>query len=249
VSVTVKGLGNHVRKSIMRTVAGSRRIVFAFAASMIAAACTNGGSSAASTIGASLTQSASASSSTPPLVQEGGAPLGPGTYTTVFQPPITFTTDASWVSFADVPGFVYIEQPDGHGSIGFMRVDKVFNPAKAHTLMTVPRNYAGWITTLPGVKLLAGPKHVTVDGFQGTEIDVRAAEDAPTVYCKDPCVALRPLDPGHPIALSTDYVSRIIALRLHGKTIEISACCAPGAAGFAALAKDFDSVIATVHFG
>jgi hypothetical protein len=233
----------------MKTICGSRRIVAAIAVSLIATACTSGGSSAARTARESVTPAASASASPPPLVQEGGAPLGPGTYTTVFQPKITFTTDASWLSFADVPGFVYIEQPDGHGSIGFTRVDRVFNPAKAQMLMPVPNNYAGWITTLPGVKLLAGPKHVTVDGFKGTEIDVQATEDAPTVYCKEPCVALRPLDPGHPVALSTDSVSRIVVLRLHGETIEISACCAPGDAGFAELAKDFDSLIATVHFG
>jgi hypothetical protein len=235
----------------MRTIGRPANVAIgiAFVASLITVACTSEPSSGVPTNQASTSPDENASASDPPLVQEGGAPLGPGTYTTVFEPKITFTTDASWLSWADVPGFVYIEQPDGHGSIGFMRVDKVFNPAKAHTLMPVPHNYAGWITTLPGVKLLAGPKNVIVDGFRGTEIDVQAAEDAPTVYCKDPCVALRPLDPGHPVALSTDYVSRIIVLRLHGETIEISACCAPGAAGFAALAKDFDSVIATVHFG
>jgi hypothetical protein len=235
----------------MQRIGGSGRVLIAiaFTVSLIAAACTSEGSSAAPTIQASVTASATPSATAPPLVQEGGAPLGPGTYTTVFQPTITFTTDASWLSYADVPGFVYIEQPDGHGSIGFTHVDRVFNPAKAHTLMPVPNNYAGWITKLLGVKVLAGPKHVTVDGFKGIEIDVQATADAPTVYCKDPCVALRPLDPGHPVALSTDAVSRIVVLRLHGETIEISACCAPGDAGFAELAKDFDSLIATVQFG
>ena len=41
--------------------------------------------------------------------------MEPGTYTTVFQPKITFTTDASWVSYADTPDFVWFERPSGRG--------------------------------------------------------------------------------------------------------------------------------------
>jgi hypothetical protein len=235
----------------MRPIRGPRNgvIAIAFTISLIAAACTSEGSSAAPRARATLTPSARPATSDPPLVQEGGAPLGPGTYTTVFHPTVTFTTDASWVSYADTPDFVQFERPDGHGGIGFTRVDKVFDPTKAHTLMPVPKDYIGWITTLPGVKVLAGPKQVIVDGIKGTEIDAMAANDAPTVYCKDPCVALWPLGRTDVAALRTDWVTRIVAVRLHGETVEIGACCAPGGAGFAALAKDFDAMLSTVRFG
>jgi hypothetical protein len=234
----------------MRIIGGPGKAVIhiAFAVSLIAAACTSKPSSAAPTVRASATQAATASASAPPLVQEHGASLGPGTYTTVFQPKITFTTDASWVSYADTPGFVQFERADGHGGIGFKHVDKVFDPARLHKLMPVPKDYVGWILTLPGVKVLAGPKPVTVDGFKAEEIDVTAAKDAPTVYCKDPCVAVWSLGPGEePAAFRPGFVTRIVALRLDGETVEIG-LFAPSA-DFAALAKDFDAIIQSVNFG
>jgi hypothetical protein len=167
----------------------------------------------------------------------------PGTYTTVFQPKIVFTTDASWISNADTADFVQFERPDGHGSIDFMHVDKVFDPERAHKLMAAPNNLIDWIVKLPGVRVLAGPKAVTIDGVKGTEIDVEATKDASTVYCKDPCVQLWPLR-----GLMTDWVTRIVVIRLHSETVEMAACCDSGA-GFAALAKDFDTIIRSVTFG
>jgi hypothetical protein len=226
---------------------GSAAVVIAVAASLIAAACSSGDSRAGATGRASLTPSVTPSSSAPPLVQEGGAPLGPGTYTTVFRPKITFTTDASWVSYADSPGFVQFERTDGKGGISFERVDKVFDPAKAHKLMPVPKDYVAWITTLPGLKVLAGPKQVIIDGIEGTEIDAQAATDAPTVYCRYPCVALWPLDSSHAAAFDTDHTTRLLALRLHGETVEIDLYAKNAA--FAMLAKDFDAVLQTIRFG
>lgn len=222
-------------------------VVMGVVVGVVATACTAGGSTGTSAGPVTMTPSATLSATAPPLVQEHGAPLGPGTYTTVFQPKITFTTDASWVSYADTPGFVQFERADGKGDISFKRIEKVFDPANDHHLMPAPKDYVAWITSLPGVKVLAGPKDVTVDGMRGSEIDVTATKDAPTVYCKDPCVALWPLDPGHPAALSTDWVSRILALRLDGETVTIG-CGAPPA-GFKVIAKDFDAMIPTVRFG
>ena len=238
----------------MKRIAGSRGIGIAFVASLIAAACTNGGSSAAPTVRASLTPSASASASAAPLVQEGGAPLGPGTYSTVFQPKITFTTDASWVSYADTRDFVWFERPSGKGGIGFKRIDKVLDPTGAPRLMTVPKDYVSWIVSLPGVKVLAGPNAVTVDGVAATAIDVTATTDAPTVYCKDPCVGLWPLGrhadfQGEVAALNPDFIHRLVVIRLHGETVELSAGSPSGRAGFTALAKDFDTIIKSVRFG
>jgi len=236
----------------MSTLRGPRTLAFAFAASLVATACSSGGSFAAPTasptVRASTTPAASPSATALPLVQEGGAPLGPGTYTTVFQPKITFTTNAAWVSYADSAGFVQFEQADGSGGIGFTRIDKVFDPARAHKLMPVPNDYVGWIMTLPGVKVLAGPKAVAVDGVDGSEIDATASKDAPTVYCKNPCVALWPLGPGEePAAFRPGFVTRTVALRIHGETVEIS-LFSPRA-DFAALAKAFDAMIPTIRFG
>lgn len=232
----------------MGAIGGPAKVaVIVFTASLIAAACTGDPSSSVPAVNASPTPTSTAPTSLPPLVQEDGAPLGPGTYTTVFQPTITFTTDSSWVSYADTPGFVQFERADGSGSIAFKRIDRVFDPAREQHLMPAPKDYAGWITTLPGVKVVAGPKEVTVDGIKGTEIDVTATKDAPTVYCKDPCVALWPLDPGNPAALNPGGVSRIVALRLDGGTVSID-CGAPNA-GFEAVSRDFDAMLLTVRFG
>jgi hypothetical protein len=103
------------------------------------------------------------------------------------------------------------------------------------------------------VKVLAGPKTVTVDGVAATVIDVTATTDAPTVYCKDPCVALWPLGrhadfQGQVAALNPDFATRIVVIRLHGETVELSACCAAGA-DFESLAKDFDTMLRSVRFG
>jgi hypothetical protein len=173
--------------------------------------------------------------------------MEPGTYTTVFQPKITFTTDASWVSNADTPDFVQFELADEKGSVDFTRVDKVLDPARAHKLMPVPKDLVGWITTLPGVKVLAGPKAVTVGGFESTEMDVTATKDAPTVYCKNPCVGVWRLPDGEPGGFTPGFVSRIVVLRLQGETMEIG-LYVPNA-GLEALAKDFDTIIQSVRFG
>ena len=135
----------------MKRIGGSGRVLIAitFTVSLIAGACTSEGSSAAPTVRPSLTPSATLSATAPPLVQENGAPLRPGTYTTVFQPKLTFTADSSWVSYADSPGFVQFERADGNGGIAFKRIDQVFDPARAHKLMPVPNDYVAWITTLP----------------------------------------------------------------------------------------------------
>src|SRR5437879_2190456 len=72
------------RKAIVKAIGGSGALVAAVAVSLIAVACGGGGSSAAPTVQASMTPPATASATPLPLVEEGGAPLGPGTYTTVF---------------------------------------------------------------------------------------------------------------------------------------------------------------------
>jgi hypothetical protein len=235
----------------MRSVGRAGKVVIAIAsaASLITSACTKDLSSGASAGHASATPAATASPSSPPLVQEGGAPLGPGTYSTVFQPKVTFTTDASWVSYADTADFVQFERADGSGSIAFTRIDKVFDPAGAHKLLPVPKDYIGWIVTLPGAKVLAGPKAFTIDGVAATEIDATATKEAPTFYCEDPCVALWTLGRHADFiaGLRPDGVSRIVAIRLHGETVEIS--CGASVGDFAALAKDFDVIIQSVHFG
>jgi hypothetical protein len=228
-----------------------RRFLALIAVAMIAAACTSGETSIAPSRRASATPATTASASSPPLVQEGGAPLVPGTYTTVFQPKITFTTDASWVSYADTSDFVWFERPGGIGGIGFRGIDRVLDPARVHSL-PVPKDYVDWIVTLPGVMVLAGPKAVTVDGVAASEIDVTATKDAPTIYCKDPCVGLWPLGrhadfQGEVAALQPDWVSRIVAIRVHGETVEIS-CGAP-VEDFEALAKDFDAMLRTIRLG
>jgi hypothetical protein len=227
-----------------------RFFVALIAVAMIAAACTSGETSFAPNRRTS-TPATKASASSPPLVQEGGAPLGPGIYTTVFQPKITFTTDASWLAAADTSDFVWLDTPGGSGGMGFRRIDRVLDPTRVNR-MPVPKDYVGWIVTLPGVKVLAGPKALTVDGVAATAIDVTATKDAPTLYCKDPCVALWPLGrhadfQGEVAALQPGRVSRIVAIRVHGETLEIS-CGAP-VANFEALAKDFDAVLQTIRLG
>lgn len=174
--------------------------------------------------------------------------MSPGTYTTVFRPRITFTTDSSWVSFADSPRFVQFERADEHGGIAFEYVNEVFDPATDHQLMPPPKDYASWLIGLPGVKLIAGPEQITVDGIEATEVDLQATKDAPTVDCDDPCVAVWPLGPSEVAAISSVWVTRLVVLRLRGKTVEIAACCAPGT-DFALLAKDFDAIVRSIRFG
>jgi hypothetical protein len=82
-------------------------IGIALAASLITVACSSEPSSGVPTNQASTSPDENASPSSAPLVQEDGAPLGPGTYTTLLQPKITFSTDASWVSYTDTTDAVF----------------------------------------------------------------------------------------------------------------------------------------------
>ena len=122
--------------------------------------------------------------------------FGPGTYTTTFQPPLTFTlvdqtivgangtiayesigeVDANMPAWIDIAfGF---DKPGPHGTgawsgdFGINRIDKVFDPRQPGTLIDPPKDLATWIMKLPGLTVAAPPKAIEIGGLDGAQFDV-----------------------------------------------------------------------------
>ena len=136
------------------------------------------------------------SSAVSALGDSGSGAFGPGTYSTAFQPPLTFTLadqtivgangtiayesvgedDANFPAWVDISfGF---DKPERHGhgtwsgDFGIDRIDKVFDPRHAGTVIDPPRDLAAWIEKLPGLKLTAPPRSVKVGGLDAIQLDV-----------------------------------------------------------------------------
>jgi hypothetical protein len=120
-----------------------------------------------------------------------GASVFPGTYRSNFDPPLTLTV-GNQVENGCAPGFqcrgtvdanqaawLNIEfgnAPPDHPRIEVfaVRLDKVFDVAHPGKLVNPPADLATWFTRLPGVKVLAQPKPVTIGGLPGTQLDLQA---------------------------------------------------------------------------
>lgn len=116
---------------------------------------------------------------------EGDQHVYPGTYTTHFQLPLTFTVGDE-VQLSCVPGFrcrgdVNVNLPSwvniGFGNapgveVHFNRFDKVLDPKHPGRLIDPPADLAKWIMTLPGITMLAPAQEVEIGGLVATQLDV-----------------------------------------------------------------------------
>jgi hypothetical protein len=211
----------------------------------VTAACSSNNSpTAASRTPESLTASPTVTAPTP-LPESGIIP--PGTYATNFQPKMTFIAASSgWEVDVDLPGWAGMEFPLPDqilGTIGIVRVEQVFDPEDGGKLIDPPKDLAGWIGKLPGLKVVAPPTPVTVGGIGGKQLDVLIGPEN---------VGVGPI-PGvsHPSnGFLKNHAVRIIVVRVDGQDIQIS--FAPDEAGskhFQAAVKHVQRLIDSITWG
>ena len=74
---------------------------------------------------------------------------------------MTFEASSRWEVDVDTPGWLGMEfpLPDGVlGTIGIVRVEKVSDPEQGGKLIDPPKDLAGWIAKLPGLKWSRHPR-------------------------------------------------------------------------------------------
>jgi hypothetical protein len=180
-----------------------------------------------------------------PLPDSGVIP--PGTYATNLQPKMTFTAASTgWEVDVDTPGWVGMEfplTPPVLGTWGIVAVAKVFDPEHGGKLIDPPKDLAGWIGKLPGLKVVAPPTPVTVGGIEGEQLDVligpENVEVGPIPGTSDP-------HNGFP----KKHAVRIIVVSVDGQDVQIS--FAPDEAGskhFQEAVKYVDPLLDSITWG
>jgi len=179
-----------------------------------------------------------------PLPDSGDIP--PGTYATNLQPKMTFTAASVWEVDVDTRGWVGMEFPLPDqilGTIGIVRVEKVFDPELGGKLIDPPKDLAGWIGKLRGLEMVAPPAPVTVGGIEGEQLDVligpENVEVGPIPGTSDP-------HNGFP----RKHAVRIIVVSVDGQDVQIS--FAPDEAGskhFQAAVKYVDPLLDSITWG
>lgn len=150
----------------------------------------------------------------------------PGTYTSAFDPPLTFTIDKE-VEHNCAPGFSCRGSIDvnvaGWTSLEFgqprievqiLRVDKVHDPAHTGALIDPPANFAAWIGSRPGVTVIA-QRVAQVGGVAATRLDVRTGAKG-VEFGPIPGVT----DPG--LGLGANWVARLFVVPVHGRQVFIA---------------------------
>jgi hypothetical protein len=144
--------------------------------------------------------------------------ISPGTYATNFQPRMAFTAASSgWEVDVDTPGWVAMEFTPSAPVLGFLSitdVTKVFDPKHDGKLIDPPKDLAGWIGELPGLKVVAPPTPVTVGGVEGKQLDVLIGPEDVGV---GPIQGAR-IGNGFP----KNHAVRIIVVSVDGQDVQIS---------------------------
>jgi hypothetical protein len=168
------------------------------AAAMLLSACgsftapesTGGAAAGPTTVAATPPVTAQPATPSPSAViqelPDGGNPSFPGTYTTQFQPKLTFTIDHV-VDLDCSPGyrcrgdvdlnsanFVDLEFGNVHGSeVHIYRLDKVYDPASPDKQIDPPVDLAAWMEALPGTAVRGPAMPVMIGGKPATRFDIR----------------------------------------------------------------------------
>lgn len=187
-------------------------------------------------------------SPTPFLLAKGGF-IYPATWTPAFDPGFTFTIDRE-VEHQCAPGFacrgsIDVNQAAWLGlefgipaiEANIFRIDKVNDQADPTSLIDPPVDLAGWMTTLPGITLVAPPKAVTVGGLAGTQLDIRGGT-------KDVTIGPIPDVTEFPLGIGANKTGRWIVVQVRGHQIAIVlGGPEPFAASMAELQPLVDSIV------
>ena len=97
------------------------------------------------------------------------------------------------------------------------RIEPVADPNAPSELIDPPADFAGWISTLPGIEVLEAPKAVTVGGIDATQLDVMSPVDARF----GPHGSAGADEPAW-FGLAGNHETRAIALEVDGHTVLIT---------------------------
>jgi hypothetical protein len=126
-------------------------------------------------------------------IPKSGKALSPGEYATkVFEPGFSFRVAEGWVSLTtEKPDAVVLGEANGPTLIGFLNVEKVFDPNEPKgELRSAPEDMVAWLQEHPRLDA-EEPSRVSVGGISGQQFDAIAS--APTkspTFCAEPCVPL-----------------------------------------------------------
>jgi len=110
-----------------------------------------------------------------------------------FRLPVSFTYGAGWQVHPSAVGGVDIiytgnpamSQSDWWGgSIFIITGAQVADPKDMAKTMALPDDYLGYVSSLPGVKIVQGPSQVTIGGIQGSQIIVHTPAMHPILWLK-----------------------------------------------------------------
>lgn len=130
---------------------------------------------------------------------------------------MTFASSSRWEVDVDTPGWLGMEFPLPDqilGTIGIVRVEKVFDPEHGGKVIDPPKDLAGWIAKLPGLKVVAAPTPVKVGGIEGEQLDVLIGPED---------VGVGPIPGAHVgNGFPKNYAARIIVVNVDGQDVQIS---------------------------
>ena len=122
-----------------------------------------------------------------------GKLLSPGEYATkLFEPAFSFSVGEGWVSLTtEKPDAVVLGEANGPTLIGFLNVEKVFDPNEPKgELRPAPEDMVAWLQEHPRLDA-EDPSRVSVGGISGQQFDAIASEPAKSAtFCAEPCVPL-----------------------------------------------------------
>jgi hypothetical protein len=173
------------------------------------------------TVGSVIAESSTASRSvaepTSTPLPKSGETIYPGTYAPAFQPKMTFASSSRWEVDVDTPAWLGMEFPlpdQVLGTIGIVRVEKVFDPEHGGKLIDPPKDLAGWIAKLPGLRVVAPPTPVKVGGIEGEQLDVLIGPED---------VGVSPIQGSHVgNGFPKGYAVRITVVNVDGQNVQIS---------------------------
>jgi hypothetical protein len=159
-----------------------------------------------------------------------GGTVFAGTYHTRFKPDLTLTIDkvvdldcspgyhCRGDISANLPNWLDLEFGNVHGSeLMVFRIDPVADPNAPNELLDPPADFAGWISTRPGIEVLEPRKSVTVGGIDATQIDLVSPVD--TGF--GPTGLAGPDEPAW-FGLAANHETRAIVLQVDGQAVLIT---------------------------
>jgi hypothetical protein len=152
-----------------------------------------------------------------------GKSLAAGQYATEeFEPALSFTVGAGWVSIIpEASDVVAIGKRDEPLSVGAVNVGQVFDPSKPGETVAAPDDMASWLQEHPHLDT-EQPGRVSVGGVSGQQFDAIASEPKDVEFCPEPCVPLFALSGGETFWLGKSEKYRFIVLDdVEGETVTI----------------------------